>query len=308
MVYYVSRRRPTRSHNPSDGFPVWGSHNVTADLYLIDWLESQRFSYTLTTDEDLHREGSALLEQYSCMIIASHPEYWSGAMLDALRAYLRQGGRCLYLAGNGLWWVTSVDSDRPYVIEVRKSGEWYDWTPGEMGHSTTMESGGLWTTRGRQPRRLIGVEMAANCFEDPDPDDGRGYRRLPASYDPKCKFVFEGLGDEPIGAFGLNLGSAASYEMDAALELDGSEDLERLVLAEATDESFIPCSHRPDSPRSNIVLTTLPGGGAVFAAGSVTWTGSLSHENYSNNVSRITSNVLSRFIDTPPGSSVLDPA
>ena len=311
MVYYVSRRRPTRSHNPSAGFPVWGSHNVTADLYLIDWLENQGFSYNLNTDEDLHRDGRALLEQYRSLIIASHPEYWTGEMLDGLRDYLRRGGRCLYLAGNGLYWVTSVDPGRPYVIEVRKSGDWLDWwahpTPGELAHSTTMEGGGLWSRRGRPARRLIGVEMAANCFVEPDPDEGRGYRRLPASYDPRCAFVFEGIGDGPIGDFGLNLGSAASYEMDAALELDGSEDLERLVLAEATDESFIPLDRTPVRPRSHLALTALPGGGAVFAAGSVTWTGSLSHQNYSNDVSRLTSNVLRRFIDTPRGSSVFDP-
>jgi N,N-dimethylformamidase len=44
----------------------------------------------------------------------------------------------------------------------------------------------------------------------------------------------------------------------------------------------------------------------VFAAGSVTWTGSLSHNDYDNNVSRITRNALVRFLATPPGRTVLD--
>jgi N,N-dimethylformamidase len=309
MVYYVSRRRPTRSHQPSAGFPVWGSHNLTANLYLIDWLEATGFPYSLTTDDDLHRDGVAVLEGARALIIGSHPEYWTGPMLDALRDHLEAGGRCLYLGGNGLYWVTSVDRQRPYVIEVRKSGDWYDWwahpTPGELAHSSTLEPGGKWSRRGRPARRLVGVEMAANCFTDPPGPDGRGYRRLPASYEPDCAFVFEGLGDEPIGNFGLNLGSAASYEMDAALEMDAPADMRRIVLAEASDDSFIPLDRTPVRPRSELVLTTISGGGAVFAAGSVSWTGSLSHNDYANGVSRITANVIRRFIETPPGESVL---
>jgi hypothetical protein len=39
----------------------------------------------------------------------------------------------------------------------------------------------------------------------------------------------------------------------------------------------------------------LPGGGAVFAVGSITFCGSLSHNGYHNNVSRILRNVLDRF-------------
>jgi N,N-dimethylformamidase len=39
----------------------------------------------------------------------------------------------------------------------------------------------------------------------------------------------------------------------------------------------------------------LPGGGAVFAVGSITFCGSLSHNRYHNNVSRILRNVLDRF-------------
>ena len=40
--------------------------------------------------------------------------------------------------------------------------------------------------------------------------------------------------------------------------------------------------------------------------GSVTWTGSLSHNEYDNNVSRITQNVIDRFLNTPAGQPVLD--
>ena len=41
-------------------------------------------------------------------------------------------------------------------------------------------------------------------------------------------------------------------------------------------------------------------GGAVFATGSIAWCGSLLHNDCDNNVSRITWNVLERFLDDTP--------
>lgn len=38
-----------------------------------------------------------------------------------------------------------------------------------------------------------------------------------------------------------------------------------------------------------------PNDGAVFSPGSASWCGSLSYNNYENNVSQITRNVLDRF-------------
>ena len=43
-----------------------------------------------------------------------------------------------------------------------------------------------------------------------------------------------------------------------------------------------------------------PEGGAVFSISSIAWCGSLSHDGYANNVSRITENVLRRFLDPAP--------
>jgi N,N-dimethylformamidase len=39
------------------------------------------------------------------------------------------------------------------------------------------------------------------------------------------------------------------------------------------------------------------GGGAVFTPGSIDWVASLSHNEYQNNVSKITENVVRRFLD-----------
>ena len=52
--------------------------------------------------------------------------------------------------------------------------------------------------------------------------------------------------------------------------------------------------------RADMVFFETPAGGAVFSTGSIAWAGSLRHDNYGNNVSRITDNVLRRFIDEKP--------
>jgi N,N-dimethylformamidase len=45
-----------------------------------------------------------------------------------------------------------------------------------------------------------------------------------------------------------------------------------------------------------MVYFETPNDGAVFSVGSICWCGSLSHNQYDNNVSRITENVLRKFL------------
>jgi N,N-dimethylformamidase len=40
----------------------------------------------------------------------------------------------------------------------------------------------------------------------------------------------------------------------------------------------------------------------VFSTGSIAWSASLSHQQYSNNVARITNNVVKRFLEPTPFS------
>jgi N,N-dimethylformamidase len=49
--------------------------------------------------------------------------------------------------------------------------------------------------------------------------------------------------------------------------------------------------------RAEIAFFETPNGGAVFSTGSIAWAGSLSHNDFDNNVSRMPENVLRRFRD-----------
>jgi N,N-dimethylformamidase len=283
---------------------------VPANLYLIDWLEHAGYTYDVLADQHLHEHGHAAIEPYRCIILGSHHEYWTLQMVNALESYLQAGGRCMNLGGDGLYWITSLDAEQPWVMEVRKSGdgdyeEYFSRPqPGQMQHSTTLEVGGLWSRRGNPARRLVGVEFSANVFK---PADGRwGFQRLPASYSDAYRFVFDGVEADVIGAYGLNLGSAAGYEMDAVLEWQWPPGWEPTRLARATHETFLAPMRMPVPVACDIALIAAPQGAAVFSAGSVTWTGSLSYADYDNDVGRITDNILRRFLTTPAGVSVLN--
>jgi N,N-dimethylformamidase len=113
------------------------------------------------------------------------------------------------------------------------------------------------------------------------------------------------VSEQVVGDFGLNLGTAAAYEMDSAMEWVHSEDWRPVVLARATHDTFMSAMRMPVPRRAEIALSASASGAAVFAAGSVTWTGSLSHRGYDNNVSRVTANVLRRFLHTPRGEAVV---
>jgi N,N-dimethylformamidase len=47
--------------------------------------------------------------------------------------------------------------------------------------------------------------------------------------------------------------------------------------------------------RADMVYLKYPQGGAVFSASCIIWAGCLNYNNYENNVSRITENVLRKF-------------
>jgi N,N-dimethylformamidase len=69
----------------------------------------------------------------------------------------------------------------------------------------------------------------------------------------------------------------------------------------ATEEAIAP--YAPDDRpklRADMTLFETPAGGAVFATGSIGFCGALAHNSYENDVCRIATNVLTRFLDPSP--------
>jgi len=140
-------------------------------------------------------------------------------------------------------------------------------------------------------------------------DESRPFERLPDSFDPRAAWIFEGIGaNEPIGDFGLSLGGAAGLELDR-YELALGTPPHALLVAASFDHSdnyplaseevgyAFPGRAGTQDPqvRADIVYFETPNDGAVFAAGSISWSQALPCSNGHNNVATILKNVLTRF-------------
>ncbi len=197
------------------------------------------------------------------------------------------------------------------MIECRKSEDGIRASapgPGEFYSSFTGEYTGLWRRNGRPPNQLAGVGMVSQGFDRSSP-----YVRNADSYDPRAAFIFEGVTNETFGDFGLCGGGAAGLELDAADPALGTPP-NALVLASSERHSDLylmtPEDMNDPAPglggteaeiiRADMVFFETSGHGAVFSTGSIAWAGSLSHDGYDNDVARITTNVLKRFLDETP--------
>ena len=280
------------------------------DLYLVDWLEQQGVDYDVITDEDLHFEGLSCLADYDVIMTGGHPEYWTGPMLDTLEEYLDGGGRLMYLGGNGFYWAEVYDPERRHLIEVRRgfagSRAW-ESHPGETQFASTGEQCGIWRHLGRSPNAIVGTGFAAQGWDANTP----GYRRLDDSFDERAEFIFEGVGDdEIIGDFGLVMNGCAGDELDRVDHALGTPS-HTLVLATSAGEhsAYYLVTHEDiyvmqpnidgtnnDNVRADMVFFETANDGAVFSVSSINWFSGLSHNNYDNNVSRITANVLNEFL------------
>jgi N,N-dimethylformamidase len=316
-VCYSSRLRPILNMRPKCEGVLGGAGpsrlwQFNADTHIIDWLEARGFRYDVITDEELHERGVELLRPYRVVVTGTHPEYWSTEMWDAMDAYKKRGGRLMYLGGNGFYWRIAFHPTRPGVIELRRNeGGIRAWfaQPGEYYHSFDGRYGGLWLNQGRAPNVMAGVGMCSQGF-----DICSYYRRRPDSFRPEVQFIFKGVKpDERIGDFGLVGGGAAGIEIDRlSYQLGTPRNVYWLASSENhTDTYLLTVEELPETypglggqeqgkVRADMVYFLTPNGGAVFSVGSMAWAGSLAHNGYDNNVSRITANVLTRFLNPAP--------
>jgi N,N-dimethylformamidase len=309
-VCYASSKRPLLNLRPD--YFWWlsgGPQYVSVDLCIIHWLETLGEAFDTITDHDLDDEGLALLGRYDVVVTSAHPEYYSKAMLDALDGFTRRGGRLFYMGGNGFYWVTTRVPDRPWMIEVRRGfsgNRAWESEPGEEHHASTGERGGLWRRRGRTPNSLVGIGFSAQGWDV----KARGYRLSEQAGNVRASWIFDGVGGDYVGDFGLIMDGAAGDELDRA-DISLGTPRHALILGSSGEHSryYLVCqedalfSHNMmggdvnPNVRADLCFFETAGGGAVFSVGSKAWAGSLSHKDYDNDVARISTNVLRGFLD-----------
>jgi hypothetical protein len=244
-------------------------HLAPAEWRLLGWLEQQRIAFDYFAETQLH-DGPLDLAAYRVLALAVHPEYWTRRMYDRVKRWVfEEGGRLVYLGGNGLNCEVELHDD----------------------HSMTVHNGSitsLWSTGmgGRDSRFAVRHESEANLlgvvFTPAGAMTGAPYRVVDAAH-----WVFEGTGLKNGDLFGeASLhrrcpGGASGHETD---KRSPSSPVNARLLARGLN---------PDDGGAEMVIFNTAGGGAVFSAGSINYVASLPVDAH---VSRITANVLRRFL------------
>jgi N,N-dimethylformamidase len=140
---------------------------------------------------------------------------------------------------------------------------------------------------------------------------------LPDARGSRAGWILDGVTGETFGGHGFSGHGAAGFELDRADKALGTPR-HAVVLAASEDHppeapwvlvpeerlthlTTIPGESDDELIRADMVFFETAGGkGAVFSTGSITYCGSLPSNGFDNDVSRVTENVLRRFLDPAP--------
>lgn len=317
-VSLVTQHRPmldTRPRQFSLMDPVEGGSGTgrwVADNYIDHWLRHIGVEHDVITDHDLHAEGVEALTPYRVVIAGQHPEYHSERMMQAFEDHQAQGGRLMYLGGNGFYWRAEPSETQPDVLEVRRAEggiRVWETMPGESYHAFGGGYGGLWRRIGRSGHRLTGIS-----FSTQGRHLGFPYRFIAGIASPRVGFMTEGLAvrdGEAFGDTGFMGGGAAGFELDSVNPKYGTPR-HALVVAKGivihpdygpVNEDMLIHRHplaQQDWSCADMTFFETASGGAVFSVGSMTYAGSLLAEGGDSVLSRLTANVVRRFADPAP--------
>lgn len=305
-ICHASHKRPLLNMRP--GYITFGNttcsglRHFQADSHLISWLHNQSIDYDIITDQQIHDEGVSVLQNYATVATTTHPEYHTPESWNAVLNYRNNGGNLVYLGGNGFYWRIAIHSEASDLLEIRRGEDGIRaWAaePGEYYHAFDGAYGGLWRRNGKPPQAIVGVGFSAQ-----GQFNGSHYRRV--CRDKKFDWVFTGIEGEIIGDFGFSGHGAAGFELDRMDHRLGSPDNSILLASsEAHSDDFIlvpeeMLTHLTNVAgededtllRADIIYFQVDGGGSVFTTGSITFCGSLPHNQFDNNVSRLLKNVL----------------
>lgn len=242
-------------------------HLAAAEWRLLGWLEREGFAYDYYADAQLD-SGVLDLDAYRVLILSTHPEYWTRAMYDRVKAWVfDRGGRLLYLGGNGL--NCEVELRNPSAMVCRNGDE-------RQVRSRKLES--RFHLGGESEASLLGI-----VFDDKGIMTAAPYRVIDAAH-----WVFAGtdMNDGDLfGAKSLHMrceGGASGHETD---KVSPSSPPGVTRLAKGTNAN---------SGGADLVHFETSSGGAVFSAGSITWPSSILVDHH---VSAITANVIRRFLE-----------
>ena len=290
-VCYSSARRPLLTMRPGyNKASLWfdAPHQLNEDLCITDWLEQQDQGYDVLTDQILHHDGRAALAPYRVLMTGSHPEYWSEPMLDAVEAFwLAVAGSCI---SAGMDYIGSPPSTRPGRTSSKSAWHRRHANVG-LGRRRGLSQHDRRTGRDMAPARPSAAEARGRGVHGARAGPIRALSPAPGERNPRAQFIFEGVEGDVFGAGGLHLGAAGGYEMDRAdvalgtpphalvlASSFGHSDNYQHCIEEMLETDGLQGGTRHPAARSHLAFFDIPAA-ARFPVGSISWSGSLSHQS-----------------------------
>lgn len=254
-----------RITDPIEGRDACGL--ASAEWRLLGWLEREGFGYDLYADVQLHWDDIDL-DAYRVLVLNCHPEYWSRPMYERVRAWVRRGGRLMYLGGNGINCEIDLPDRRTMIV---RNGD---------GRKLDADRETL------QSRFGMTVEPEASLL-------GVGFTRAglmtgaPYQVRDGGHWIFEGTGLRTGDVFGRNSlhtrcpGGASGHEMD------------KVTASSPPNTQLLAKGLNPDGSGAELTYYELDNGGAVFSVGSINYVSSLPVDA---GLAKITTNVVRRFL------------
>ena len=244
-------------------------HMAPAEWRLAGWLEQHQIPYDYYAETQLD-DGTLDLSSYRVLALAVHPEYWTRRMYDRVKKWVfEEGGRLVYLGGNGLNCEVTLDPDGSMTVQ--------------NGSITSLWSAGM---GGQDSRMAVRHESEANLlgvvFTPSGAMTGAPYCVVDGSH-----WVFEGTGLATGDLFGKAClhrrcpGGASGHETD------------KRSASSPPNTQLLASGLNPDAGGAEMVIFETANGGSVFSVGSINYVASLPVDAA---VSRITANVLKRFL------------
>ena len=231
-------------------------------------------------------------------------------MLKGVASYLDEGGRLMYLGGNGFYWRVAFHEELPGAMEMRRGEAGTRmWTsePGETGLATTAEPSGMWRHSGYR-RSASSVSVSSPKASTAAPSIAACRRAMIRGRISSSRASRK----RSSGDFGV-FGGAAALELDIVNPKVGTPaHALRLASSEGHSNVYVVAqgevgANHPGMDGIRIALGARRHGvlrdaerRRRLSTGSIGWAGSLAHDGYDNNISRITRNVLERFIAPEP--------
>jgi hypothetical protein len=247
------------------------NHLIKGEVILTKWLTTNNYSFNCITDIDLHSNEN--LKDYKVIILNVHPEYWTENMRENLVSYLENGGNLMCLGANAIYWKVVY---RNGVLECRKDN---------FPHVLNSEKGGLWQNLGLSESSILGSGYTRGGYDTYHP-----YKVLNKSH-----WIFNNTNLNNGDTFGKSIptGFASGHETD---KINSSSPANIELIAKGTNKEAkdeIGLINADTNGGADMIFFINEYNGAVFSAGSITYTGGLLIDS---NISQITKNVLDSLL------------